>query len=68
MENKNLKISLALAITSVCNLKCFYCKASGENLENSLGTIDFNFLKKIIISSYESCNKRKYKCRTRLNI
>ena len=54
MENKNLKISLALVITSVCNLKCFYCKASGENLENSLGTIDFNFLKKIIISSYEN--------------
>lgn len=42
MENKNLKISLALANTSACNLKCFYCKASGENLEDALGTIDID--------------------------
>lgn len=52
--NRNFKISLALAITSACNLKCFYCKASGENLDDSLGTIDIDILKRIIISSYEN--------------
>ena len=54
MVNKNLKMSLALAITSACNLKCFYCKASGENLDNALGTIDFETLKKIIVSAYDN--------------
>lgn len=54
MEDKNLKISPALAITSACNLKCFYCKDSGENLDNSLGTIDLDILKRIVISSYEN--------------
>lgn len=46
MENKNLKISLAIALTSACNLKCFYCKASGENLDKSIGTIDLSKMNK----------------------
>ena len=60
MENKELKISLALAITSACNLKCFYCKASGENLDKSIGTIDFEMLKEIISASYQ-CGIKDYR-------
>lgn len=60
MGNKELKISLALAITSACNLKCFYCKASGENLDKSIGTIDFGMLKEIIIASYQ-CGIKDYR-------
>lgn len=54
MRAKELKVTLALAITSACNLKCFYCKDSGENLDNALGTIKFNYLKSIIKVAYEN--------------
>ena len=54
MEQKQPKVILALAITSVCNLKCFYCKDSGENLDNALGTIEFNNLKSIVKVAYKN--------------
>lgn len=54
MVNSKLKILLALSITSSCNLKCFYCRNSGESLDNSIGTIKFDLLKEIIISAYEN--------------
>lgn len=54
MENKNLKMLLALSITSACNLRCFYCRAAGESLDNSLGTINYDLLKDIIISAYDN--------------
>lgn len=54
MINQKLKVLLALSITSSCNLKCFYCKSSGESLDNSIGTIKFDILKEIIISAYEN--------------
>lgn len=54
MKNKDLKIYLAIAITSACNLKCFYCKPSGENLDKAIGTIDFSILKDIIMSAYRN--------------
>ena len=54
MKNKNLKILLALSITSACNLKCFYCRAAGESLDNSLGTIKYDVLKDIIISAFDN--------------
>lgn len=54
MKNKKLKILLALSITSACNLKCFYCRAAGESLDNSLGTIKYDVLKDIIISAFDN--------------
>ncbi len=54
MINQKSKMILALSITSLCNLKCFYCKNSGESLDNSIGTIKFDILKEIIISAYEN--------------
>lgn len=47
------KKSLTLAITSLCNLRCFYCRKNGENLEGCEGTIDYDFLKRIIRCAYE---------------
>lgn len=60
MEKDNIKVSLALAITSACNLKCFYCKSSGENLDGCIGTIDYSILKDIISASYE-CGIKNYR-------
>ena len=54
MGQKQPKVILALAITSACNLKCFYCKDSGENLDNALGTIEFNDLKSIVKVAYKN--------------
>lgn len=60
IKDIDFKISLALALTSTCNLKCFYCKASGENLDNSIGTIDFEIIMKIINIAYE-CGIKNYR-------
>ena len=45
---------LAIAITTKCNFKCFYCKPTGESiLPNMNGTLDFQDLKRIIKVAYK---------------
>lgn len=45
---------LAIAITTKCNCKCFYCKPTGESiLSNTQGTLDFQNLKRIIKVAYK---------------
>ena len=39
---------LAIAITTKCNYKCFYCKKGGESISQERQTIPYEMLKKII--------------------
>ena len=39
---------LAIAITTKCNYKCFYCKKGGESISQERQTITYEMLKKII--------------------
>lgn len=44
---------IAIALTTNCNFKCFYCKETGESILPSIkGTWDFNDLKKVISIAY----------------
>ena len=54
-KNEKERINyLAIAITTNCNYKCFYCKPTGENIKTNLkGTINFESIKKIIKVAYE---------------
>ena len=54
-KNEKERINyLAIAITTNCNYKCFYCKPTGENIQTNLkGTINFESIKKIIKVAYE---------------
>lgn len=45
---------LAIAITTECNYKCFYCKEGGESISKKKETIPFEQLKRIITCAYES--------------
>ena len=45
---------MAIALTTNCNYKCFYCKPTGESiLSNLKGTLNFQNLKRIIKIAYE---------------
>lgn len=54
-KNEKERINyLAIAITTNCNYKCFYCKPTGENIQTNLkGTINYESIKKIIKVAYE---------------
>lgn len=49
---KRTNTYLAIAITTYCNYKCFYCKDGGESLSKKEETISFLKLKKIIDNAY----------------
>lgn len=44
---------LAIALTTECNYKCFYCKRGGESISKAKETISFSNIKKIITNAYE---------------
>lgn len=52
MENR-VNTYLAIALTTHCNYKCFYCKEGGESISKEKQTIPFEKVKKIILNAYE---------------
>jgi len=44
---------LAIAITTKCNYKCFYCKKGGESISQKQQTIQYEKLKNIIAVAIE---------------
>lgn len=50
---ERLDIYLAIAVTTKCNYRCFYCKEGGESICKSQETIPFEKMKKIVRNSYE---------------
>lgn len=44
---------LAMALTTECNYKCFYCKRGGESISKEKETISFSDIKKIITNAHE---------------
>ena len=44
---------LAIALTTECNYKCFYCKRGGESISKEKETISFSDIKKIIANAHE---------------
>lgn len=44
---------LAIALTTECNYKCFYCKRGGESISKEKETISFLDIKKIIANTCE---------------
>lgn len=44
---------LAIALTTECNYKCFYCKRGGESISKAKETISFQNIKKIITNAYK---------------
>lgn len=50
---KRVNTYLAIAITTNCNYKCFYCKEGGESISKKKETISFKNLKQIINCAYE---------------
>lgn len=47
-------IYLAISMTSRCNLKCFYCKPTGESISNKTGTIPAEDFKRIVAAAYRT--------------
>lgn len=45
-------VYLAISMTSNCNLKCFYCKPTGESISGETGTIEYSYFCKIVSSAY----------------
>lgn len=50
---KRVNTYLAIALTTYCNYKCFYCKEGGESISKEKQTIPFKKIKKIILNAYE---------------
>lgn len=44
---------LAIALTTECNYKCFYCKQGGESISKEKETICFSAIKRIIANAHE---------------
>lgn len=57
---KRVNTYLAIAITTMCNYKCFYCKRGGESISKTEETIPFEKVKRIVTLAYENgiCNFR----------
>ena len=47
-------IYLAISMTSSCNLKCFYCKPTGESISQETGTIPVEDFKRITAAAYRA--------------
>lgn len=45
-------IYLAISLTSNCNLKCFYCKPTGESISGEIGTISYEEFCDIVLAAY----------------
>ena len=45
-------IYLAISMTSDCNLKCFYCKPTGESISGETGTIPYDEFCEIVLAAY----------------
>lgn len=52
MKNR-VNTYLAIALTTYCNYRCFYCKEGGESVSKEKQTIPFRKIKKIILNAYE---------------
>lgn len=50
---KRANTYLAIALTTYCNFRCFYCKEGGESISKKKETIPFFKIKKIISNAYE---------------
>ena len=50
---KQVNTYLAIALTTYCNYKCFYCKEGGESITKEQRTIPFDRLRNIIKIGYE---------------
>ncbi len=53
MKERNKSIYLAIALTTKCNYKCFYCKKGGESLSSQDFEVSFSELKQIIKIAYD---------------
>lgn len=47
-------VYLAISMTSSCNLKCFYCKPTGESISEEVGTISYEDFCDIVSAAYQS--------------
>lgn len=45
-------VYLAISMTSNCNLKCFYCKPTGESISGEIGTISYEEFCDIVTAAY----------------
>lgn len=45
-------VYLAISMTSNCNLKCFYCKPTGESISGEVGTISYDEFCDIVSAAY----------------
>lgn len=45
-------VYLAISMTTNCNLKCFYCKPTGESISGQIGTIPYKDFQKMVASAY----------------
>ena len=52
MKNR-VNTYLAIALTTYCNYRCFYCKEGGESISKKKETITFLKIKQIIDNAYE---------------
>lgn len=50
---KRKNIYLAIAITTKCPYRCFYCKEGGESISNKKETISFSKIKRVINNAYD---------------
>ena len=53
MKNRIKSLYLAIALTTKCNFRCFYCKEGGESISESKEEIPFDELKRIITIAYD---------------
>ena len=54
MEQKLLNAPhLAIAVTTKCNYRCFYCKEGGDSMSSNLDIMPFENLKEVLKVSYE---------------
>ncbi len=51
---KRVNTYLAIAITTMCNYRCFYCKRGGESISKTEETIPFETIKRVITLAYEN--------------
>lgn len=52
MENR-VNTYLAVALTTCCNYRCFYCKEGGESISKEKQTIPFEKMRRIILNAYK---------------
>lgn len=53
MEQKCITPHLAIAVTTKCNYKCFYCKEGGDSMSSTLDVMPFEELKEVLKVAYK---------------